>query len=130
MTTLTVTPNTINISGFNPPGNNHTQFYNILNITLEKSRNNNKDLIIVNEEIKEENKPGIYNSEDDNALFSDSDNDTMYQNSMNQIHVYKKQYILLTLIMIRKIEPMGNTNKRTKLEDEYTLENTLHTKPN
>ena len=87
-------------------------------------------MIIVNEEIKEENKPGIYNSEDDNALFSDSDNDNMYQNSMNQIHVYKKQHILLTLIMIRKIEPMGNTNKRTKLEDEYTLENTLHTKPN
>ena len=86
-------------------------------------------MIIVNEEIKEENKPGIYNSEDDNALFSDSDNDNMYQNSMNQIHVYKKQHILLTLIMIRKIEPMGNTNKRTKLEDEYTLENTLHTKP-
>ena len=70
-------------------------------------------MIIVNEEIKEENKPGIYNSEDDNALFSDSDNDNMYQNSMNQIHVYKKQHILLTLIMIRKIEPMGNTNKRT-----------------
>ena len=86
-------------------------------------------MIIVNEEIKEENKPGIYNSEDDDALFSDSDNDNMYQNSMNQIHVYKNQHILLTLLMIRKIEPTGNTNKQTELEDEYALENALHNKP-
>ena len=31
--------------------------------------------------------------------------------------------------MIRKIEPTGNTNKQTELEDEYALENALHNKP-